>query len=116
MGAGFGRAHQRATVLILFPFQSDSRRTDEDSALARLGGATTCPIEMDMELGRFSAAISIQHAIQRSQFYSVLSVLLGNRNFVIAMKASPACATVAAIREAITAELINLSDVLKVSA
>ena len=31
-----------------FPFQSE-RRTDEDSALARLGGATTYPIEMEME-------------------------------------------------------------------
>ena len=35
--------------LIPFPFQSESRRTDEDSALARLGGATTYTIEMEME-------------------------------------------------------------------
>ena len=34
--------------VIPFPFQSE-RRTDEDSALARLGGATTYPIEMEME-------------------------------------------------------------------
>ena len=35
--------------VIPFPFQSEIRRTDEDSALARLGGATTYPIEMEME-------------------------------------------------------------------
>ena len=38
-----------AKGLIPFPFQSESRRTDEDSASARLGGATTYPIEMEME-------------------------------------------------------------------
>ena len=35
--------------VIPFPFHSESRRTDKDSALARLGGATTYPIEMEME-------------------------------------------------------------------
>ena len=35
---------------IPFAFQSESRRTDEDSASARLGGATTYPVEMEMKL------------------------------------------------------------------
>ena len=43
--------------LIPFPFQSESRRTDEDSALARLGGATTYPIEMEMELLELNQAM-----------------------------------------------------------
>ena len=47
-GPAIGHLLKRA--LIPFPFQSESRRTDEDSALARLGGATTYPIEMEMEL------------------------------------------------------------------
>lgn len=39
-------------MIIPFLIRSESRRTDEERALARLEGATTYPIEMETELPR----------------------------------------------------------------